>query len=107
MNAMRDIETQRRGVVAIAYFVGQKLKRNDMDGAFQTRKFFDSLPMRLVAAHACIDSDILRPFIALTTQAFNNLVKSRCRIHFGKPHCKQRKTFCPLALTLPSFAYRC
>jgi hypothetical protein len=60
MHALRDKETQKRGMVVIGFSVGGKMGKFDPHAAFKLPILVRSLPARFVACHVCLDSTVTR-----------------------------------------------
>jgi hypothetical protein len=81
---VEDEETQRRGVVAIMYFIGQKVAP-ELDFDFHSRapRLFEWLPVRFSAMHLCSDDPRIRAFKALVLPLLGQHNRARFRIHHG------------------------
>mmetsp|Transcript_10934 Transcript_10934/g.31344 ORF Transcript_10934/g.31344 Transcript_10934/m.31344 type:complete len:811 (+) Transcript_10934:50-2482(+) len=79
MAALEDVSTQQRGIVIIAYNVGNR--SIDHVAAWKNGKLFACLPYRLVALHYCYDNANLRLLLSLTL--FDKHTRTRFRHHFG------------------------
>jgi hypothetical protein len=79
-----DEETQRRGVVCMIYYVGQKLAP-EIDFEFATRaaRLLEWLPIRFSAIHWCSDHPGTRAFKALLVLLLGHRNRARFRIHDG------------------------
>ena len=84
MDVLRDDQTQKYGMVAIAYNVGGKLGSFNLESGLRTPNISKRIPIRIVASHACIDSDVSRAFVALALKVSPTKSRSRCRLHSGE-----------------------
>ena len=82
MTALQDEEVQRRGVCMVYYGVGQT--KYFRDRPFRIVSTWFSIPMKIVAAHACYDNPILRPLMNLASFAMERALLCRFRTHEGK-----------------------
>jgi hypothetical protein len=82
MFALRDEETQKRGVVGIAYNVGRGHTK-DREAVWRAAKIVSILPVRFTAVHYCFDDEKIRLLFSLAMFVFNKNARIRCRIHFG------------------------
>jgi hypothetical protein len=79
-----DEETQRRGVVGIAYFIGQKFgSEMDFDLSSRAPRLLEWIPFRVSAMHFCSDDPRLRAFNALILPLLGQRNRARFRIHDG------------------------
>ena len=82
MSAMKDLETQKRGVVGIAYNVGPECVK-DRQAVWRNAKICSVLPMRFAAMHYCYDDPSVRMLLSLAMFVFERSIRFRCRTHFG------------------------
>ena len=84
MTALRDEETQKRGIVVVVYNVGPK---RFIPGDFVMMQRFHAvrevLPQRIVGAHYCFDDDSIRPIVWAMRLLLPKRVRTRFRPHFG------------------------
>ena len=81
MTALRDNETQMKGVVCIMYLLGQKKflsNRPEKIGSI-----WDHFPVRLAAMHFCYDSILLKGIVEGACKAMEGNKLCRTRSHFG------------------------
>mmetsp|Transcript_17565 Transcript_17565/g.43226 ORF Transcript_17565/g.43226 Transcript_17565/m.43226 type:complete len:462 (+) Transcript_17565:1701-3086(+) len=82
--AMQDENMQRKGIVAILYYVGNNYEStfgfNIMKSVFQTRL---CVPHRLEAVHLCYNSKALRPVVSGLRFFMDRRGRTRSRVHFG------------------------
>lgn len=84
MAALEDEETQKRGFVIIAYYVGSR-KQVDRRGSYNIARLSSwMLPMRAVGLHGCTDDPRQRTLMNLTVMIIGTNMRFRSRIHFGK-----------------------
>jgi hypothetical protein len=93
MTALRDKETQKRGMVGIVYAVGSKMGNFELKAAYTASKLVRSLPMRLVANHLCTDKAINRIFLSAMLNSCGSFARVRIRSHFGKPSFRRPAVF--------------
>jgi hypothetical protein len=82
MFAIQDVETQKRGVVGLAYNVGLG-KTKDREAVWKAAKIVSVLPFRFPGIHYCYDDENLRMLFGLAMYVFNKNSRIRCRLHFG------------------------
>mmetsp|Transcript_17559 Transcript_17559/g.43207 ORF Transcript_17559/g.43207 Transcript_17559/m.43207 type:complete len:452 (+) Transcript_17559:1565-2920(+) len=83
--AMQDENMQRKGIVAILYYVGSNYEEgtfgfNITKSVFQTRL---CVPHRLEAMHLCYSSKAFRPILSGLRFFMDRRGRTRSRIHFG------------------------
>jgi len=83
MNALRDKETIKKGMVGIVLSVGKIKKRFDGAAALKLHVMARSLPCRFVGGHFCADNNHNRPVVALALKAFSSFQRVRFRTHQG------------------------
>ena len=83
-SAFEEEETQRRGLVAVLYSLGNKFD-NELDFELhrQMPLLFSWLPLRWCALHMCSNDPRLRAFKALALPLAPQSVRSRFRVHDG------------------------
>ncbi len=83
MVSNEDIETQRKGRVAVGYLAGQQVlgtPRND----WQVGKLLNALPVRITAVHLCHDTpSIWSPIFAMFKYVVTLFTRLRIREHCG------------------------
>jgi hypothetical protein len=82
MFALRDVETQKRGMVGIAYNVGRD-HSTDREGVWRAAKGVSVLPFRFTAVHYCFDDERVETLFNLAMYVFNRNARMRCRTHCG------------------------
>lgn len=82
MFALRDEQTQRCGVVGIAYNVGRDHSK-DREAVWRSAKLVSILPLRFTAVHYCFDDEKVQLLFSLAMFVFNKNARIRCRLHFG------------------------
>ena len=82
MFALKDVETQKRGIVAIPYNIGQG-RTNDRQAVFKNAQLLAALPLRFTAVHYCYDDEKLRPIFFLAMYALEKAARIRTRFHLG------------------------
>lgn len=82
MFALRDVETQKRGIVGIAYNVGRD-RTEDREAVWKAGKIVSILPLRFTAVHYCFDDERVRLLFSVAMFVFNKNARIRCRVHFG------------------------
>lgn len=115
MHALRDIETQRNGMVGLAYNVGagytqgrscliEELRSLSFVSVVLTEEFFScfcadreavwrmaklvgDLPTKFKGVHYCYDNDNVKMLFALAMFVWERQTRIRCRIHCGKKLC--------------------
>lgn len=82
MFALKDEETQKRGVVGVAYNVGREHTK-DREAVWKAAKIVSILPIRFMGVHYCFDDENLRLLFSLAMFVFNKNARIRCRLHCG------------------------
>jgi hypothetical protein len=83
MTATEDIETQKRGIVGLAYNVGPA-SRSDRHAVFKNGKLCAALPLRFVAMHYCYDDPRMKTLLNVAMFVFGRHIRMRCRTHCGQ-----------------------
>lgn len=83
MNAMRDEDAQRAGVVYVMYNYCQH--REEVDFQREIHQLRSALPQRTHAAHYCYDDRNLRPFVTGVRLFLDKTSRFRLRPHCGTP----------------------
>ena len=84
MTALRDDQTQRNGIVGIIYNIGGEMGSFNFETALRLPGMLRAIPFRFVAGHACLDNEATRPILSAIFSVFDQTLRSRCRLHFGK-----------------------
>jgi hypothetical protein len=84
MTACEDEETQKRGIVAIVYYVGQFSGEFNHQLNKRLAKFPKFLPYRFLGYHMCFDDPRLRAWMPLTMLLMGKSNRVRLRIHDGE-----------------------
>lgn len=82
MFALQDVETQKRGIVGLAYNVGRG-RTTDREAVWKAAKMVSIIPLRFTAVHYCFDDEKLRMLFSVAMFVFNKNARIRCRLHFG------------------------
>jgi hypothetical protein len=82
MLALKDIDTQKNGVVAIPYNVGSG-KTKDRQAILKNAQLVTTLPLRFTAVHYCYDDEKLRGLFYVAMYVFQKAARIRCRFHLG------------------------
>ena len=82
MMAMRDEETQKRGVVGIPYNVGRDHTK-DREAVWKAAKLVSILPVRFTGIHYCFSDEKVQLLFSLAMFVFNKNARIRCRLHMG------------------------
>ena len=82
MLALRDDETQKRGVVGIPYNVGRDHTK-DREAVWKAAKLVSILPFRFTAIHYCFSDEKVQLLFSLAKFVFNKSARIRCRLHMG------------------------
>lgn len=83
MVSNEDVETQRKGRVAIGYLTGQQVPENPRND-WQVGKLFNALPVRITAVHLCHDiPSIWAPIFAIFKYVVTLFTRLRIREHCG------------------------
>ena len=82
MMAMRDEETQKRGVVGIPYNVGRDHAK-DREAVWKAAKLVSILPVRFTGIHYCFSDEKVQLLFSLAMFVFNKNARIRCRLHMG------------------------
>lgn len=82
-----DQESQRKGIVAVAYYIGENLQWKQISSrlgrAKSVGRALSALPLRIEAIHFCSDSMLLRPLFAVFKMGVSAFTRMRVREHFG------------------------
>ena len=81
MNLMRDVDTQKRGVVAVFYSVAMGMF--NPQASLKLPTLIPSLPIRFVSGHACSDSKARITILSLVVGAVSRNLRTRFRFHYG------------------------
>lgn len=82
MHALRDIETQRNGMVGLAYNVGAGYTQ-DREAVWRMAKLVGDLPTKFKGVHYCYDNENVKMLFALAMFVWERQTRIRCRIHCG------------------------
>lgn len=82
MLALKDIDTQKNGVVAIPYNVGSG-KSKDRQAILKNAQLVTALPMRFTAVHYCYDDEKLLGLFYVAMYVLQKAARIRCRFHLG------------------------
>jgi len=82
MYALKDEETQKNGIVLIAYNVG-KGKTRDRQAMLKSGQLMFSLPIRFAGVHYCYDDEKMKPLFYIAMYAVQKAARLRCRFHCG------------------------
>lgn len=82
MFAIRDADTQKNGIVTIAYNVGRG-KTNDRQAVFKNAQLISFLPVRLTGIHYCYDDEKLGGLFYVAMYVIQKAARLRCRFHLG------------------------
>lgn len=83
MNALRDKETQSKGMLLILYNIGG-IGLLDPKVCAKLPEIISSIPYRFVGFHICYDNPVVHPLISLILAAFDKFLTVRCRSHYGE-----------------------
>lgn len=85
MVALEDVESQKKGLVLLAYNVDAGgLSKMDPMGIPSGVKFMAAIPMRITAVHFCYNDPATSPFLTLTKYVIGRESRLRFRTHYGK-----------------------
>jgi hypothetical protein len=82
MFALKDVETQKRGIVAIPYNVGPSHTK-DRQAVWKNALLVSVLPLRFTGVHYCYDDEKLRAVIFVAMVVFQKAARIRTRFHLG------------------------
>jgi hypothetical protein len=102
LKVAEDEETQKRGMVLMAYFVGQFSLPFDPELHIKSRAMLASTPLRVCAVHFCAGNSILRTFAAALTLTLGEKDRKRLRVHDGKPLKSQDRLSSNTRVILPT-----
>ena len=86
--AEEDEELQKRGNIALNYFVGCfHVDRNMLDVYRNSHLLIDSMPIRTVGSHFCYDTPQIRPIMMLMQSLIGMDHRVRFRTHYGTFGC--------------------
>ena len=82
MFALKDVDTQKHGIVGIAYNVGGGKSRN-RQAIMRNAQLVSALPLKFSAVHYCFDEENVRGIFYLAMYVFQKAARIRCRFHLG------------------------
>mmetsp|Transcript_87484 Transcript_87484/g.131231 ORF Transcript_87484/g.131231 Transcript_87484/m.131231 type:complete len:468 (+) Transcript_87484:35-1438(+) len=82
MHALQDVETQRRGMIGLAYNVGRDHTK-DREAVWKNAKLLSAIPVRFKCLHYCYDDEKVRTLFQVAMLVFNRSERFRCRFQFG------------------------
>lgn len=82
MFALKDVETQKKGIVAIPYNVGRG-KSKDRHAILRNAQLVSALPLRFTAVHYCYDDEKLLAIFYVAMYVFEKAARIRTRFHLG------------------------
>lgn len=82
MFALKDVETQKRGIVAIPYNVGPSHTK-DRQAVWKNALLVSVLPIRFTGVHYCYDDEKLRAVFFVAMVVFEKAARIRSRFHLG------------------------
>ncbi|MGK3735664.1 MAG: hypothetical protein ACI90V_002505, partial [Bacillariaceae sp.] len=82
MFALKDVETQKRGIVAIPYNVGPSHSK-DRQAVWKNALLVSVLPLRFTGVHYCYDDEKLRAVFFVAMVVFEKAARIRSRFHLG------------------------
>ena len=83
MTVLEDVETQRRGTVMVLMNLGPNRLIESIDFVRKMSAYRKTLLDRVVGAHHCHDSKIMRPFLSVGIRLIRVQMRARFRPHFG------------------------
>ena len=83
MFALKDIDTQKRGVVAICYNVGGGSKDENRETTLKIAQLVSIVPFRFTGVHFCYDDEKLRAVFFVAMYVFQKAARIRTRFHLG------------------------
>ena len=84
MAVAQDEDTQRRGIVGIAYYLDQKFGEMQHEVFRDMPKMLHWGPIRVSSSHLCVNNPFLRMSASIIALAFERDRQARIRIHDGK-----------------------
>eukprot|EP00980_Cylindrotheca_fusiformis_P003722 scaffold824_cov129-Cylindrotheca_fusiformis.AAC.2 len=81
-NALRDRETQMKGLILVLFNVGTS-GSFDPQLLYHVREMVQCIPSRYSGFHICYDNPMRRPVISLVIAALDRFITARCRSHYG------------------------
>ena len=82
MSALKDVETQKNGMVVVCYNHGQ-WKTTKRESVFRSAKLISVLPLKLAGVHYCFDDDKMKGLFYLAMYAGEKAARIRVRFHQG------------------------
>lgn len=84
MSAIEDEETQKRGVAAIIYNVGDFMKgKTNPKTLYQGCWIQNSLPFKMCSLHHCFNDRAFRFIVNITMYFFSEEAKAKAKMHHG------------------------
>lgn len=80
---MNDVETQRKGVVAIMSNFGRRTRVHRLSRVKKCERVRSGIPMKVVGIHYCYDNSFLKPFVQGVQLFLGKNMRTRFRAHFG------------------------
>ncbi len=86
MEAVKDVQVQRKGFVKVVFNVGMGgIPNIDTDLFLRGAPvLFEVLPFRMAAVHFCYDDPMIRPALTAVQHAIGRSGRIRFRAHYGK-----------------------
>jgi hypothetical protein len=86
-----DVETQRKGIVAIVHAVGQSTEGGvALEATWKLSGLSQALPMRTACMHLCHDSPFFLPMFSILKVATGLFSRLRVRTHHGRFFLRQQ-----------------
>lgn len=82
MFAVKDIDTQKNGIVSIMYNIGRGI-RQDPQAAIRFAKMGGTMPVKVTAIHCCYDDEQIRGMFYIGLYVMTKASRMRCRFHLG------------------------
>ena len=83
MSALEDVETQKRGVVALLYHLGVKAAP-EPKFYFKMPLIATAIPMHMASGHMCLDDSNFLPLISMFLSTLDSVKRPRHKLHRGK-----------------------
>jgi hypothetical protein len=83
MVSLEDEETQLKGSILIYYAMRTGNQTYSRTSVSKMTWMTRAIPLRIVAAHACSDNPVFRPFLDLAAFIMENTIRVQMRHHFG------------------------
>ena len=83
MTAIKDEDTQKKGIVGLVYNNDGDVRHEDRVCTWKNGRLLSVLPVRFVAMHYCYEAAHYTSLLSLITTVFGAKTRTRLRPHHG------------------------